>query len=163
MEAKHRRLDGPALALRLKVEVRNLFGAEHDLGRSIHIGLSIGLTNEGNGPRCTRIGLNDVHDVVLNGKLNVDQAHGAQGPRNGVGMVNNLLHDQVSKVERRQRGIGISRMHSAGLDVLHDSDNVEVFSVAYGIGLGLNCSVEVVVEHYAVARKILKKLHDMGL
>ena len=80
-----------------------------------------------------------------------------------MGVVNNLLHDQVSKVKRRQRGIGIPRMHSAGLDVLHDSDDVEVFAVANGIRLGLNGSVEVVVEHYAIAGKILKELHDMGL
>ena len=155
MKAKHRRLDGPTLALWLKVKVRNFFGTEHDLGRSIDIGLAIGLANEGDGPRGTRVGLDNVDRVVLNGKLNVDQAHGTQGPRNGVGVVNNLLHDKVSEVERRQRGIGISGMHSAGLDVLHDSDDVEVFSVANG-------SVQVVVEHYAVAGKILKELHDMG-
>ena len=80
-----------------------------------------------------------------------------------MGVVNNLLHDQVSKVKRRQRSIGIPRMHAAGLDVLHDSDDVEVFAVAYSICLGLNGSVEVVVEHHAIAGKILKKLHDMGL
>src|SRR5690606_6332596 len=161
IKGEYRLLNGISLQLRVVFDILHLHFAQHHLGGIIDIWLLVGLGNEWHRPGSSRVGLNDIHLVVLDGKLDVDQSNGIQGKGDLFGVVLNLFHHQVSQIERRQSGVGISGVDPAGLDVFHDPDDLHIRSVADGISFSFYCPVQVVVQQEFVVRDLPQKVHHM--
>ena len=73
------------------------------------------------------------------------RTHGFEFNSNFLGDVFDLRHDEVAKIVRRQNSVGIAGVDTRWLDVLHDANNVDIFAVADGIGLGLNSTTDKMV------------------
>jgi hypothetical protein len=42
------------------------------------------------------------------------------------------------------------------LNMLHDTDDIHIFTITDGIGLGLNCSFQEVIQKHHISRDILQ-------
>ena len=111
VEGEDRLFDGIAMARGMEVEVGEFVDAQHDLGGVIDVRLVVSLGNERDGTRSARVGLDDVHDVVLDGKLDVDQPDGMQFDSDRLGVVDDLLHDKFAP--RWSRPSGCRRVRCA--------------------------------------------------
>ena len=53
----------------------------------------------------SRIGFNNINDIIFYGKLNVDQSDCSQSHGNLIGMVFDLFHHKITQIKRWQSGV----------------------------------------------------------
>ncbi len=98
---------------------------------------------------------------MLDGKLNVDQPYHAKRLGNLNGIRFNLFNDKITQVIRWQHGVWISRMNTSRFNMLHDADDVNIFTITNCICFGFYSIVQIMIEQYFVVRQMFPDVDDM--
>mmetsp|Transcript_14341 Transcript_14341/g.41815 ORF Transcript_14341/g.41815 Transcript_14341/m.41815 type:complete len:397 (-) Transcript_14341:2015-3205(-) len=126
--------------------------ARHDERRILRDWVADRLGHKRHGARRARVGLNDVRDVVLHRKLDVDEPHDAELRRNHLGPLADLHADLGADGLCGDAARRVARVDAGLLNVLHHAGNHAVaVLVAQRVHVQLHRAVEVLVdEHWLV-------------
>ena len=123
--------------------------AQHGPHSQIHHRHARHLADIRHGTAGAGIGLNDVHLVVVDDILDVDQAQGTQLDGDLLGHLDEPLHHGAGQVPGGIDGNGVAAMHACGFHMLHDAGNQHILAIADGVSLGLD-ALEVLVDQDGV-------------
>ena len=143
--------------------VFKLLGANHYLRSNFQVRYLVSFGNEWRGTAGPWVGLDHVHLIILDCKLNVDQAQDIEGLRQLLRDLHHLVHRLNRKAVGRQYGSRVTRVHTRRLNVLHDPHHVYFFTVEDGVYFRFLSTVEEVVNQHAVVRHMLKDVQDVAL
>ena len=129
----------------------------------VHVRFAVGFRDERYRSRGTWVRFDDVHLVVLDGKLDVDEAHRLQRQCDALGVLFNLADDQIAQVVRRQHRVAVAAVDAGRFDVLHDANDAHLIAIADGIRFAFNGPIEVVIEQDLVVRHVPENIDDMPL
>src|SRR5699024_4825861 len=140
LEGEYRHLDGNIFRFRLKSRLIShifQFVSQDHLRRQGHDGDSRHFADIGNGTAGPRIYLDHINLFAADDKLNVDHSDHMKGFRKAAGVLRYRLFRLIADGSGRIYGNTVSGMDSSTLDVLHDSGDQDIFSVADSVHLDL--------------------------
>ena len=124
--------------------------AGHDARRALGQRHTGGLGDKRHGTAGTRVGLDHVDGLALDGVLHVDQAAYAQRHRDAARGLAELRLQALAKAERRDAGRGVAGVNTSLLDVLQNAADVDLFAVAQGVDVGLDRTLQEAVQIHRV-------------
>ena len=124
--------------------------ARHDTRRALGQRHAGGLGDKRHGTAGTRVGLDHVDGLALNGVLHVDQAAYAQRHRDATRGLAKLCLQALAKAERRDAGRGVAGVDTGLLDMLQNAANVDLFAIAQGVDIGLDRTLQEAVQIHRV-------------
>ena len=131
LPGQHRLLDKEAVQFRLLGEVElGQRCARHDLGRKLGQGHARRLADKGHRATGSRVDLQHVDDVVLDGVLNVHQPAHAQGQAQLFRILADDVEVIVADLVGRQHAGAVAGVDARLFDVLHDAADHDPLAVA---------------------------------
>ena len=124
--------------------------ARHDTRRALGQRHAGGLGDKRHGTAGTRVGLDHVDGLALDGILHVDQAAYAQRHRDAARGLAELRLQALAKAKRRDAGRRVAGVNTGLLNMLQDAADVDLFAVAQGIDIGLNRTLQEAIEVHRV-------------
>ena len=124
--------------------------ARHDTRRALGQRHAGSLGDERHGTAGTRIGLNHVDGLALDGILHVDQAADPQRHRDAARGLAKLRLQALAKAERRNAGRRVTGVDTGLLDMLQDAADVDLLAVAQGVDIRLDCTLQEAIEVHRV-------------
>ena len=124
--------------------------ARHDTRRTLGQRHAGGLGDKRHGAAGTRVGLDHVNGLALDGVLHVNQAAYAQRHRDAARGLAELRLQALAKAERRNAGRRVAGVNTGLLDMLQNAADVDLFAVAQGVDVGLDCTLQEAVQVHRV-------------
>ena len=124
--------------------------AGHDARRALGQRHASGLGNKRHGTAGTRVGLDHVDGLALDGVLHVDEAAHAQRHRDAARGLAKLRLQALAKAERWDARRGIAGVDTGLLDMLQNAADVHLFAVAQGVDVGLDRTLQEAVKVHRV-------------
>ena len=124
--------------------------ARHDTCGTLGERHAGGLGDKRHSAAGTRVGLDHVDGLALDGVLHVDQAAYAQRHRDAARGLAKLCLQALAKAERRDAGRGVARVDTGLLDMLQNAANVDLFAIAQGVDIGLDRTLQEAVQIHRV-------------
>ena len=124
--------------------------ARHDTRRALGQRHAGGLGDERHGTAGTRVGLDHVDGLALDGILHVYQAADSQRHRDAARGLAELRLQALAKAERRNAGRRVTGVDTGLLDMLQDAADVDLLAVAQGVDVGLDCTLQEAIEVHRV-------------
>ena len=126
--------------------------AGHDAGGDLGHGNADDLGHEGHGARGAGVYFEDVDQIILDGELDVHQAHDIERQRHFFGLRFHLGDDGGFQGIGRERTGAVAGVDARFFDVFHDAGDEHVLAIANGIDVHFDGVGEVAVDqHRAVA------------
>src|SRR5499426_933982 len=154
--------DVPQLALGGKAEVGQA-PAQHDLGGELGQGDADGLGDEGDGARGARVDLEHVERLVLDGKLDVEEADDAKLPGKRARLFLDPVDLIVAQGIGRQCAGGVARVDARLLDVLHDAAHDHALAICDGVHVHLQGILEELVHEDGMLGADAHRFAHVGL
>ena len=126
MEGEDRFFDCITLLVRFEFKVCHFFLTQHHLYGIVDIRFPIRFADEWHCSGSSWVSLNDVDLIIFDGKLDINQAYGSQSQGNFMGIGLDLTNYQITQIIWGQYRIRVSRVNSRRLDMLHDSDDINI-------------------------------------
>ena len=124
--------------------------ARHDTRRALGQRHAGGLGNERHGTAGTRVSLDHVDGLALDGILHVDQAADSQRRRDAARGLTELRLQALAKAERRNARRGVAGVDTGLLDMLQDTADVDLLAVAQGVDIGLDRTLQEAIQIHRV-------------
>ena len=124
--------------------------ARHDTRRALGQRHAGGLGDKRHGAAGTRVGLDHVNGLALDGVLHVDQAAYAQRHRDAARGLAKLCLQALAKAERRDAGRRVAGVNTGLLDMLQNAADVDLFAIAQGVDIGLDRTLQEAIEVHRV-------------
>ncbi len=137
--------------------------AKHDFRRNVEVRNIVGFGDEWCGTRAARIGLDDVHLIVFDGKLDVDQTFDIQGSGDFFAVLGHLLYHDRAEGVRRQYRAAVAGVNTRWFNVFHHTHDVEVVTVENGVNFSLFRPFEELVDEYFVVGHVFENGEHLTL
>src|SRR5690606_26961349 len=154
IEAEHRLFDREPFKVFLHFVIGEFFLPNHDFGGYIEIGYPVSLGNERGSPGGPGIGFDYVYLSIFDGELDVYRSLHIQMESDPAADINHFVDFQLAQVEGGQQGMAIPAVYAGGFNMFHDSHDMDLFPVAYGVNFGFLATVQEVVYENLVSRKV---------